>query len=255
MTHPDVSGDPRTPSDASRDAPTDAGGSQRGGGDRETAAAPGRSRLWIGSAIAIVSVLALLAGAVFALLTHMDGAGMAQPSSPDSGNVADGGARPVPAETPAAALAAPRPTDCTQIYSPDMFEYLESTGLPLNDGSVTDSLGSTDPDLMGAITANPTFKCSWGFAGEYGLNTNITQVSAETTAAVSARLAELDFDCSEEFGGSRCIQSDTVTDELGTYRVGESHFLRGGVWIATHWVNFAPERYTQDIVEALWPTA
>lgn len=218
-------------------------------------ASPRRSRLWIGSAIAIVAVLALLAGSVFALLTQMDGAGTASPTRPDSGTVGSDGSRPVPAETPEAAPAAPRPTDCEQIYSPEMFEYLESTGLPLNDSSVTDSLGATDPVLAALITDGSTFKCSWGSAGDYGLNTSITQVSSDTASAVLEQLDSLGFECNDESEGTRCIESDTVTDELGTYRTGESHFVRGGVWIATHWVNFAPDGYTQDVIESLWPTS
>lgn len=241
MTQPDVTGE-------HRDAPAVPA-------DADHGASPRRSRLWIGSAIAIVAVLALLAGSVFALLTHMDGAGMASPTRPDTGTAGGDGPRPVPAETVEPAVAAPRPTDCEQIYSPEMYEYLESTGLPLNDGSVTDSLGATDPVLAALLADGNTFKCSWGFAGEYGLNTNITQVSTDTAGAVLEQLDALGFECYEESEGRRCIQSDTVSDELGTYREGESHFVRGGVWIATHWINFAPDRYTQDIVESLWPAS
>jgi hypothetical protein len=239
MTHPDAV-------DEHRPSSADAG---------DGGASPRRSRLWIGSAIAIAAVLALLAGSVFALLTHMDGAGMASPTRPDTGAAVGDGSRPVPEQTAEAAPAAPRPTECTQIYSSEMYEYLQSTGLPLNDDSVTDSLGSTDPVLAALITDGTTFKCSWGFAGEYGLNTNITQVSSETAAAVLEQLDSLGYECYDESEGERCIDSETVTDELGTYRTGESHFVRGGVWIATHWVNFAPDRYTQDIVESLWPAA
>ncbi|RUR03606.1 hypothetical protein [Labedella endophytica] len=242
MTPIDVDGEHRAPS-GSPAAEGDAGDT-----------APRRGALWIGSAIAIVAVLALLAGTVFALLTHMDGAGMPDPTRPDTGAAVSDGSRPVPAETPAAAIAAPRPTECGQIYSPEMLASLEATGLPLNDGSVDDSLGTTDDDLMAVIAENTTFKCSWGSAGEYGLNTNITQVSPEASTAVLERLGVLGFDCYEESEGTRCIQSDIVTDELGTYRMGESHFVRGGVWVATHWVNFAPDGYTQDVIASLWPT-
>lgn len=41
-----------------------------------------------------------------------------------------------------------------------------------------------------------------------------------------------------------------VVDDNGT--VGESHFLREGVWLATWWLNIAPDGYTHDIVAALW---
>ncbi|PSL36782.1 hypothetical protein CLV49_0380 [Labedella gwakjiensis] len=237
MTHIEVDDEPRSPSDS---ATSDGN-------------APRRSGLWIGSAIAIVAVLALLAGTVFALLTHMDGAGEQSPSQPNAGGSSSDGSRPVPAETPAAALAAPRPTDCQQIYSAEMLASLQATGLPLNDGSVADSLGTTDPELADVIAQNSTFKCSWGSAGEYGLNTNITQVSTESSTVVLDRLSALGFECSTESQGTRCVQSETVTDELGTYRAGESHFVRGGVWVATHWINFAPTGYTQDIVASLWP--
>lgn len=238
MTHIDVDDEQRSPSDS----PTD---------EVET---PRRSGLWIGSAIAIAAVLALLAGTVFALLTHMDGAGVQDPTRPDTGGSVSDGSRPVPAETPAAAAAAPRPTECAQIYSSDMLESLEASGLPLNDGSVDGSLGTTDADLEGVIGQNTTLKCSWGQAGEYGLNTNVTQVDDATAATVLDRLSSLGFDCYEESQGTRCVQSDTVSDELGTYRVGESHFVRGGVWIATHWINFAPDGYTQDVIASLWPS-
>jgi hypothetical protein len=244
MTPPDVDDELHShEGSAAADADDDRGGTPLG-----------RSRLWIVSALAIAAVLALLAGAVFALLTHMNGVGMENPTTPDSGQ-SSGGSRPVPAEVPGAALAAPRPTDCRQIYSPDMFAYLESTGLPLNDGSVENSLGTTEESLVAVIERNETFKCSWGYAGEYGLNTSITQVSADDAAAVVAELAALDFECYDDLAGSRCIRSETISDDSGTFRTGESHFVRGGVWIATHWVEFAPDDYTQDIVASLWPPA
>ena len=253
MTQPGTRGDARDASPDPSDGDRSTSGPRSAEVDETGTRAPRRSALWIGSAIAIVAVLALLAGTVFALLTHMDGAGTQTPSRPDTDGSSADGSRPLPAETAAAALAAPRPTDCRQIYSEEMYASLEASGLPLNDGSVDNSVGTTDPDLVALIGQNSTFKCSWGSAGEYGLNTSITQIAAEAGSTVLDRLDALGFQCYEESQGTRCVQSDTVTDELGTYRLGESHFVRGGVWVATHWVNFAPEGYTQDVIASLWP--
>ena len=96
--------------------------------------------------------------------------------------------------------------------------------------------------------------CRWvspaGPSGS-GVSTSVVWVTEEQSAAVEARLPALGFECYEELEGLRCI-TETSTD-TDTY--GQSHFLRGGIWLATQWVNAGPDGYTHDMVNTIWAGA
>ena len=42
----------------------------------------------------------------------------------------------------------------------------------------------------------------------------------------------------------------TLDDE--EYTSGETHYIGGGGWVSTAWINFHPDGYTEDIVDTLW---
>jgi hypothetical protein len=174
-------------------------------------------------------------------------------------------ARPTPTKSPApapvtgpiaiVAAGTPKPQSCDQLYSPAMVAAFGD--LVLNPGWATDTGtgvrgGSDDPQLLAVINNTEHLSCLWGSPlgpSGSGVATNLVWVTEEQAQAVAGRLGELGLDCYEELGGLRCI-TETRTDE-GVF--GQSHFLRGGIWLATQFVNAGPEGYTHDMVATLWP--
>ncbi|TFD86468.1 hypothetical protein E3T61_16300 [Cryobacterium lactosi] len=175
--------------------------------------------------------------------------------------------RPVPSSTPEPAPVAmptaviapgtPKPESCGEIYSPAMVNAFGD--LVLNPPWTTEpgadvSDGSDDPELLAVINATEHLSCRWvspvGPSGT-GVATNVVWVTEAQTAAVEARLRALGMECYEELGGLRCI-TETTTD---TDNFGQSHFLRGGIWLATVWVNAGPDGYTHDMIGTIWAGA
>lgn len=186
---------------------------------------------------------------------------------PESTPEVDPYARPVPAAIPEPAPVTPptatllpgtpKPASCDEIYSPTMLSAFGD--LALNPAwtaepgaDVRD--GAEDPELLAIINASEHLSCRWvspvGASGS-GVSTNVVWVTAEQTAAVEARLRALGMECYEELEGLRCItETNTETDNFG-----QSHFLRGGIWLATVWVNAGPDGYTHDMVGTIWAGA
>ncbi|TFB96782.1 hypothetical protein E3O42_16725 [Cryobacterium adonitolivorans] len=165
----------------------------------------------------------------------------------------------VPVAAPTASLApgTPKPASCEEIYSPAMVGAFADQ--VLNPAWTTEPAadvrdGADDPELLAIINASEHLSCRWvsaaGASGS-GVSTNVVWVTAEQTAAVDARLRALGMECYEELEGLRCI-TETSTD---TDNFGQSHFLRGGIWLATVWVNAGPDGYTHDMVGTIWAGA
>jgi hypothetical protein len=184
--------------------------------------------------------------------------------APPAANTPDAASRtgPVPAATaptapvsqPEIAPGTPRPASCDVIYSPQMVAAFGD--LVLNPAWTTDPAadvrqGADDPALLAVINTTDRLTCRWGSpAGPSGagVSTNVVWVTPEQAATVTQRLAELGMDCYEELGGLRCIvQGDANGDSFG-----QSHFVRDGIWLATHWLNAGPYGYTHDMVATIW---
>ncbi|WEO76794.1 hypothetical protein BJQ94_15750 [Cryobacterium sp. SO2] len=180
---------------------------------------------------------------------------------------AEPAARPVPTATPeptavtaptaAVAPGTPKPASCTDIYSPEMEdafgdlvlnpEWTTEPGADVRDGA-------DDPDLLKIIASSEHLSCRWvspdGASGS-GVFTSLVWVTEEQAAAVETRLRALGFECYEELEGLRCI-TETSSD---TDTAGQSHFLRGGIWLATQYVNAGPDGYTHDMINTIWAGA
>ncbi|MGO3886490.1 MAG: hypothetical protein ACTJHU_09350 [Mycetocola sp.] len=206
-----------------------------------------RSRRALIGVAALLAVVALAAGAVVGTVFAQQGAAPA-PAPTSSESASPVAERPVPTAAGDAQPLVSVPTDCSALYSPGMLEFLNSTGLPLNDESVKDVVGTDDPQLQELIRSHTTLHCAWGGAGEYGLSTNVTVVTSDVQERVLARLGELGFECGDDGNGTRCVLNEVWDQASG----GETHVLRDGLWIATDWVNFGPSNYTSDIVNTLF---
>lgn len=173
--------------------------------------------------------------------------------------------RPSDGPTPSASLpaspststphtTAPHPTSCADIYTKDWASILAPLVLNPAWADAPDSgarFGTDDADLETVLKQTTGVTCVWAAAGGgsgEGLTTNVAFLADAQVSSVEERLKLLDFACSGERGGLRCA-IDHVTDE-GAW--GETHFIRGGIWIATNWVNSNPDGYTDDIVTTVF---
>jgi len=210
--------------------------------------------------------LLILGGIVTVLVVYAAVTVLLRPQNANTPEVQPG-ARPAPTESPAPAPVTsptatiapgtPTPTTCDEIYSPDMIEEFDDlvlnpewTTAPAADVGV----GVYDPQLVGIVASTAHLTCRWADADgptDSGVDTSVVWVTPEQTTAVTDRLAELGFDCYEELDGLRC----TSETDYGNLLVGESHFLRDGIWLATRYTNAGPSGYTRDIITTLWPDA
>jgi hypothetical protein len=164
-----------------------------------------------------------------------------------------GGPSPTPIETELPDDAFTLPAACEEIYSPAMLAQLESENPPLNDPGVT-MLSTQNVDLLEIIDGGAeTIRCSWGMPSEFGLATNVTVIDAEQATFVEDELVGSGFACEALGEGTVCrAEQRGVTLDDEEYASGETHYLGGGGWVSTAWINFSPEGYTEDIVATLW---
>lgn len=213
--------------------------------------------------ISIVAALVLGTGAVAA--GYLVGGANAASNAETTANGSEGPARPAPQTTgtsmpvePGASEAATSsvvPASCDGVYSRDWAP--EMGGLVLNPewvkaAPIAETTTSFDDELNEASEQTRTIVCRWGHengGSDRGVTTGVGPVTVEEHDSVLARMQQLEFDCYEELGGTRCVSE--MSDDNGS--LGESHFLRDGVWIATKWLNISPDGYTHDIVNTLWP--
>ena len=175
-------------------------------------------------------------------------------SSPTSTVIATPTATPIATPTPTATASAfAVPATCEEIYSAAMLASLKDENPPLNHAGVT-MLSTQDVDLLAIIDGGaPTIRCSWGEPSEFGLATNVTVVDSGQTAFVSEQLAAGGFACEPLGEGTICsMEQKGVTLDDEEYASGEVHYVGGGGWVSTAWINFAPDDYTEDIVDTLW---
>ena len=230
------------------------------------------STVWL-----VVSVLTLVGVSAVAAFA-VGGLPVSQPAGPSSTAPtstvppAASAPRPVVTETPSPAMpvvpvspspnpftplpvapqdpdAAVLPSDCSGLYSSSMFTYLSvDEGLPLNDGTTSEPPFSKTEKVAAVQAGLPGLVCTWASAGHFGLLTQANEVTAAQSAAALTALTTSGFYCHDQSGGTRCTVKNTGAGEAW----GESHFLRGNVWLCTFWSNFTPTGYTADMVATLW---
>jgi hypothetical protein len=208
----------------------------------------------------------IVAVVVVALAALVVAAGMMLAGDAASTDAAGATERPVPTQTTAptpvpsvtaepAASGPSIPADCAGIYTKDWAPEMD--GLVLNPAWTDDPAsgvryGSNDTGLVTVLEATTKVTCVWanatGGSDAGGLTTNVAALTPEQSTDVLAHMEELGYDCYEELAGTRCV-TETFNDN-GT--IGESHFVREGIWVATWWLNVGPDGYTHDVVTAIF---
>jgi hypothetical protein len=202
--------------------------------------------------VLLLVVLALVAAGIWAaargLLPFGSGGGAAAPEMPAASAPATDA--PEPSDPPAVPAGTPLPASCDVVYSGSMRDTIEGAGLVLNpewhSSSGETRLPSDNPELQQLLGSLERLDCAWleESPGEVAIYTSISQVTDEQAAAAETRLTELGYGTIEELGGVRYV---TETSGDGN-TLGESHFLRDGLWFGTLWINHGPTGYTADMV-------
>lgn len=216
-------------------------------------------RAFVTGAIAIAATMALAGCA---------GDGSAAPRPTASGTPAPSSTHAAPTAAPLTSAPGALPTSCDDLFTPGLRERVSPDGfLALNpawlqepgyERKVENGYGTFDPQLAQLLSADPGLLCDWSKAsgpGEVFLITQVRPVDAAAQATALARMEDLAADpdtgwtCTDYDEGRWCLVN--TNDGTGNVR-GESHFFRGGLWIATDWVNAGPEGYTPLLVQRIF---
>jgi len=174
------------------------------------------------------------------------GTASATPSGTPSGT-------PTPIATDEPGASIELPGACEDIYSDALLATLSE--LPMNDPGVT-LLSTEMASGLEILETAPTLRCTWGAPSEFGLATNVTVVDAEQAQTLEQSMRDAGMTCAEYEQGTMCrIETEHLQEDDVVAKIGETHYLRGNGWVSTHWINFAPEGYTEDIVATLWGPA
>lgn len=194
-----------------------------------------------------------------------DGAAAPRPTTPAASPTATS---PAPTTSPLTSTPGAMPTSCDDLFtpgirervSPDGFLVLNPTWLqdPGNERKLENGYGTFDPTLARMLSTDTGLLCDWSKAsgpGEVFLVTQVRKVDAAAQAAALARMEELSSDpntgwtCIDYEEGRWCLVN--TNDGTGNIR-GESQFFRGGLWIASDWVNAGPENYTTLLIQRIF---
>ena len=183
-----------------------------------------------------------------------------------------GAAEPTPLTPPAAtspSTAAPTepqqpgpvsvlPAACSDLYGRDMLETLEKAGLHHNEvwTGVRDASAGSRDEVLGQFLLDSarTIDCYWlddEGGNQDAVLTVVTEVTPEQTAAIEARLIEIGQTKTNDRHGLRYFTERRVGAEVG----GEAHYLRGGLWFATHWYGTGPFGYTTHMADEVFSRA
>lgn len=176
-----------------------------------------------------------------------EGASSTASSSPAS--TPSGGAM-TPSPAPSASAQA-LPADCESLYSAEMRATLEADIPPLNDPGI-EMLSTTNATLLETLQAVPSLRCTWGPPSERGMTTTVAVLDADQRSAVLDAMNAAGYGCESAGEATICRteQRGVSLDDV-PYTRGETHALQDGFWVATAWLNVAPEGYTEDILAQL----
>ncbi|MCR2818235.1 hypothetical protein NQ166_05220 [Microbacterium sp. zg.Y1090] len=169
-------------------------------------------------------------------------------------------AEPSPSQTPSPTPTEPAeadtielPASCDDIYSPAMRAQLEAGVPPLNDPGISMPSTQNAQALQLLESGIPSLRCTWGYPSEVGIATTVSLIEPAAAGDLAGSLANAGFSCADAQGGTACRLTETLVDyDDNLVEKGETHFFRGNGWLATVWLNYGPEGYTEDIASMIW---
>lgn len=225
----------------------------------DESASPSRAVIAIiGGAVLAGTVLGSVAGTAIAMSASSSKPAdsvIAGPSgAPDASTAPLASASPAPSSEPVSDpdLGHAIPTSCDSLYSPGMLATMSSAGVALNPAWIYepgqfDQVGTSVTDLQPILETPDKLSCTWttpGGGSEVGLTTEIVQVTDAQAAQIVDKLTSIGWTRLDELGGVRFV----VQQNLEGNSVGESQFVREGLWFSTRYVNLGINGYTADMV-------
>lgn len=200
-----------------------------------------------------VRAVVLIGAAVIALAGCVPEPDVTPTASVEPGQSADPAPTATVEATPSATPEASLPERCEAIYSPAMLAVLEREIPPLGDPAVT-MLSTQDTTGLELLDSGiPTLRCSWGPPSDRGMSTNVSLIDGEGSAALQQSLRESGYICEDSPAGTVCTVEERGVDlDDSEYVLGEVHAFPAGGWVATRWINYLPEGYTDDILATVW---
>ncbi len=205
-----------------------------------------------------MAVTGLLAGALAGCQPEPTASGPSGAPSATSTPDASPSTAPEATPTPTPSASAPGqgialPASCDDIYSPAMRSVLEANVAPMNDPGVTMPSTQNAAALALLESGVPTLRCTWGYPSEKGIATTVAIVDPSAESDVVAGLLDSGFTCGDALGGTLCRFNETLLSyDDKIVDKGETHFFRDNGWVATVWLNYGPEGYTEDIASMIW---
>lgn len=127
----------------------------------------------------------------------------------------------------------PPASDCRHLYSQPLWSSLVwSPGALL---SQRHTAAASTPEAVAAAGATVVVTCHWRGEGDRSLETTVSTVSDQGSAAVQTTLAGQGFACATE--------ADTVHCERDAGGVVEIHDLRADRWVSSTLVDWQPRDY------------
>jgi hypothetical protein len=210
----------------------------------------------VGGAVLLGTVLGSIGGTAVAL----SGSATSKPedsvaAAPTAATTASGAplATAVPTEAPVSAPSGHAvPSSCDSLYSAGMRSTMSSAGVTLNPAWIYepgqfDAVGTLVGDLQPILETSPKLTCTWTIASggsEVGLTTEIVSVTDVQAAQIIDKLTSIGWTRLDELGGVRFVMQRDVEGNS----VGESQFLREGLWFSTQYLNLGVNGYTADMV-------
>ncbi|OAZ45776.1 hypothetical protein A9Z40_01365 [Microbacterium arborescens] len=208
------------------------------------------------TALRFIPVVAAVALLVTACATPAGGTATPAPAESTASPSLDPtpSATPSPIESQATDDEISLPSSCDELFAGDLRATLDAEIAPLNDPGVTMYSTENAEALTVLESGVPSLRCTWGTPSDRGIATTVSIVSPAQSDLIVDALTSSGFGSEEASGGMyfRTSQRMLSMDEE-VVDLGETHFLRGNVWVATRWVNYGPDAYTPGIVAQLWP--
>ncbi|MDQ1205635.1 hypothetical protein [Microbacterium sp. SORGH_AS_0862] len=145
--------------------------------------------------------------------------------------------------------AAPQATSstplCQGLYTEALWAELtqRAGGVPVQDTSAPRVSATT---LVASLAPEVTVSCTFTGINTGSLVTTVAKVDAGAARLARSTLETAGYECGDFGDGVRC--------RLTTAEGAEDQVIRDGVWLASEFTGWHPDRYTERVALQLWPS-
>jgi hypothetical protein len=134
--------------------------------------------------------------------------------------------------------------DCRSLYPDGLWVEMSWTPHVILSQS-TAAPATFAPTVADALSPRVRMTCDWRNDAGATVTTTLSSVDGAGSAIARAGLAAQGFSCEDSGDGVRCTRTKGG--------VVEDQVVRGGLWLVTVERGWTPDRYTDRLVQRLWP--